>query len=244
MSCSGNKQWYVCTKGNFRGCCSVDPCSTGVCPDDSGDSSSGGDGGDGDTTTSKPESPSSQATSSPAATSETTASESSSAEPTTQYTPSPSSSQPPTQTITAFAETNGTTTTTTTTPPPGNPSSDEASFESPVSAYNRKAVIGGAVAGGLVGLVLLVLGIFWLVRRSRKRRNRRFRLLQWHGPQYQHENESGNEKGGYDNGDCEKAGVAPCVGREGNANAEDNGEGSGPGEMSIVATHILFSMQC
>ncbi|RHZ47731.1 hypothetical protein CDV55_100010, partial [Aspergillus turcosus] len=32
-SCTGNKQWYVCSKGNFRGCCSVDPCNTGVCPD-------------------------------------------------------------------------------------------------------------------------------------------------------------------------------------------------------------------
>lgn len=32
-SCTGNKQWYVCSKGNFRGCCSVDPCNTGVCAD-------------------------------------------------------------------------------------------------------------------------------------------------------------------------------------------------------------------
>ncbi|PKX91811.1 uncharacterized protein P174DRAFT_393305 [Aspergillus novofumigatus IBT 16806] len=32
-TCTGSKQWYVCSKGNFRGCCSVDPCNTGVCPD-------------------------------------------------------------------------------------------------------------------------------------------------------------------------------------------------------------------
>ncbi|KAF7128821.1 hypothetical protein CNMCM5793_003730 [Aspergillus hiratsukae] len=32
-SCTGKKQWYVCSKGNFRGCCSVDPCNTGICPD-------------------------------------------------------------------------------------------------------------------------------------------------------------------------------------------------------------------
>ncbi|OGM46433.1 hypothetical protein ABOM_004817 [Aspergillus bombycis] len=34
--CSDNKQWYVCHKGPFQGCCSVDPCSEGVCPDDIG----------------------------------------------------------------------------------------------------------------------------------------------------------------------------------------------------------------
>lgn len=34
-TCTGTKQWYVCTAGNFRGCCSSDPCTTGICPDDS-----------------------------------------------------------------------------------------------------------------------------------------------------------------------------------------------------------------
>ncbi|KAJ9493127.1 hypothetical protein VN97_g159 [Penicillium thymicola] len=33
-TCTGTDQWYVCTAGNFRGCCSSDPCTTGVCPDD------------------------------------------------------------------------------------------------------------------------------------------------------------------------------------------------------------------
>ncbi|RHZ65356.1 uncharacterized protein CDV56_109325 [Aspergillus thermomutatus] len=32
-TCTGSKQWYVCSKGKFHGCCSVDPCNTGVCPD-------------------------------------------------------------------------------------------------------------------------------------------------------------------------------------------------------------------
>ncbi|KAJ5425748.1 hypothetical protein N7465_000818 [Penicillium sp. CMV-2018d] len=36
-TCTGTKQWYVCTAGNFRGCCSSDPCTTGICPDDSDD---------------------------------------------------------------------------------------------------------------------------------------------------------------------------------------------------------------
>jgi len=28
----GTGQWYVCAKGNFRGCCTTDPCNTGYCP--------------------------------------------------------------------------------------------------------------------------------------------------------------------------------------------------------------------
>ncbi|KAE8407894.1 hypothetical protein BDV37DRAFT_224265 [Aspergillus pseudonomiae] len=32
--CSDNRQYYSCFKGPFQGCCSVDPCSKGVCPDD------------------------------------------------------------------------------------------------------------------------------------------------------------------------------------------------------------------
>ncbi|KAJ5124433.1 uncharacterized protein N7515_008258 [Penicillium bovifimosum] len=42
--CPVGKQWYVCTAGDFHGCCSTDPCTSGVCPDfdpdDNGDSSS------------------------------------------------------------------------------------------------------------------------------------------------------------------------------------------------------------
>ncbi|KAJ5555306.1 hypothetical protein N7461_003776 [Penicillium sp. DV-2018c] len=42
--CPAGKQWYVCTAGDFQGCCSTDPCTSGVCPDsdhdDNGDSSS------------------------------------------------------------------------------------------------------------------------------------------------------------------------------------------------------------
>ncbi|KAJ5210509.1 Adenovirus E3 region protein CR2 [Penicillium cf. griseofulvum] len=38
-SCTGAKQWYVCTAGNFRGCCSSDPCTTGICPDSDEDDS-------------------------------------------------------------------------------------------------------------------------------------------------------------------------------------------------------------
>ncbi|KAJ5780698.1 hypothetical protein N7457_005858 [Penicillium paradoxum] len=33
-TCTGGKLWYVCTAGQFRGCCSNDPCTTGICLDD------------------------------------------------------------------------------------------------------------------------------------------------------------------------------------------------------------------
>ncbi|EHA23478.1 hypothetical protein ASPNIDRAFT_37479 [Aspergillus niger ATCC 1015] len=39
-SCPADAQWYVCAAGGFKGCCSVDPCTTGVCPDESGSSGS------------------------------------------------------------------------------------------------------------------------------------------------------------------------------------------------------------
>ncbi|BDD63473.1 hypothetical protein MAP00_008358 [Monascus purpureus] len=38
--CTNQKLWYVCTAGNFHGCCSTDPCTTGVCPDDDRDGES------------------------------------------------------------------------------------------------------------------------------------------------------------------------------------------------------------
>ncbi|KAL4897607.1 hypothetical protein BDV59DRAFT_47003 [Aspergillus ambiguus] len=36
ISCPAGKQWYVCSAGNYHGCCAVDPCTTGVCPDENG----------------------------------------------------------------------------------------------------------------------------------------------------------------------------------------------------------------
>ncbi|OAL74616.1 hypothetical protein A7D00_0210 [Trichophyton violaceum] len=32
--CERGTQFYACSKGAYRGCCSVDPCDTGICPDD------------------------------------------------------------------------------------------------------------------------------------------------------------------------------------------------------------------
>jgi cobalamin biosynthesis Mg chelatase CobN len=32
-SCSSGYQYYACSKSNYHGCCSVDPCDSGTCPD-------------------------------------------------------------------------------------------------------------------------------------------------------------------------------------------------------------------
>ncbi|CAI7606607.1 unnamed protein product [Penicillium glandicola] len=39
-TCTTGKLWYVCTAGNFRGCCASDPCTTGICPADDDDDDS------------------------------------------------------------------------------------------------------------------------------------------------------------------------------------------------------------
>ncbi|EPS26711.1 hypothetical protein PDE_01649 [Penicillium oxalicum 114-2] len=40
-SCTGSKLWYVCSAGGgFMGCCSSDPCTTGICPDEDSNSAS------------------------------------------------------------------------------------------------------------------------------------------------------------------------------------------------------------
>lgn len=37
--CAAGKAYYVCAQGAFRGCCSTDPCGTGICNDNDDDNS-------------------------------------------------------------------------------------------------------------------------------------------------------------------------------------------------------------
>ncbi|KAL2814999.1 hypothetical protein BJX63DRAFT_187315 [Aspergillus granulosus] len=50
-TCSSDSQWYVCSRGPFQGCCWVDPCTTGICPDQSSSELSSTTEGDSETTT-------------------------------------------------------------------------------------------------------------------------------------------------------------------------------------------------
>lgn len=174
MSCPGNKQWYACTKGNFHGCCSSDPCNSGICPDDSQGTDQPGSRSNpvtsltsAPTTNSPPTTTATKPTTSPK-----TGSGASASPPTTVM--SSSSSLPSAETLTAAPETASTT--------GSNSGGSSASSDSSVHG----GLIGGVVAGS-VAAFLLVVGIILLVcYRSRKKRGKGFTLLGWYQPQYIH----------------------------------------------------------
>ncbi|KAJ5114869.1 hypothetical protein NUU61_000628 [Penicillium alfredii] len=159
-SCSGSKQWYVCTAGSFRGCCSSDPCTRGVCPDDESVSSSS-------TTTSTPSSESSADTDSltfwTTVNSRTGGAATITTEsPTTSPTASTTDAKITSLVKPSTSAAAGTTTLT---------SSSAAGARS----ASHAGLIGGVV-GGIAALVLCTLLIFcW----RRKKRAKRFTLLRW-----------------------------------------------------------------
>ncbi|RJE23456.1 hypothetical protein PHISCL_04214 [Aspergillus sclerotialis] len=147
MSCPKGKLWYVCSKRNFRGCCSADPCGDGICPD-----------GD-DTTTSDP---------SPTTTdSHTTTIDS---KPTTTTTTSATSVSSETYlttksqsvvTVTATYLSAATTT--------------AASSANDSKSSNKGSIIGGVV-GGIIGLLAILALLLFFCRRRRKQ-GKRFTLV-------------------------------------------------------------------
>ena len=174
MSCPGNKQWYACSKGNFHGCCSSDPCNSGICPDDSqGTDQSGPRSNPVTSLASSPttNSPSTTTATKPA-TSPKTGSGASASPPTTVMSSSSSSSLPSTETLTAAPETASTT----------------GSSSGGSNASGDSGVHGGLIEGVVAGSVaafLLVVGIILLVcYRSRKKHGKDFTLLGWYRPQY------------------------------------------------------------
>ncbi|EAW09370.1 uncharacterized protein ACLA_035730 [Aspergillus clavatus NRRL 1] len=150
--CPGKKQWYTCSKNNFRGCCSVDPCSSGICPDS-------------DNTV--------QTTLSTLSTAKATVP--SDRAPATGATSPiagittlpPTSSQGSITSSIASRSTAQTIVSSTDTPAAG-------------SGDNHGALIGGVV-GGILALLLLIALILLMVYRSRRKRGKQFTLLRW-GP--------------------------------------------------------------
>ncbi|KAJ5632883.1 hypothetical protein N7490_009222 [Penicillium lividum] len=139
-TCTGDKLWYVCTAGDYKGCCSSNPCTSGVCPDDDTTSST-------KTTTTKSSSISSQSSTSTSSSSSTTS--------TTLAAQATSSS---TSTIGGTSSSSTSITSATST-------STSTSASTPIS-NNHSAIIGGVV-GGIVALLIAVLLLFLWRRRSR-----------------------------------------------------------------------------
>ncbi|KAJ5594423.1 uncharacterized protein N7459_000631 [Penicillium hispanicum] len=150
-TCTGNKQWYVCSAGDFRGCCSSDPCTSGVCPDDDGSTKST------TKTTSTTSSTSSESTSSSKSlttiSTTTQATTTSGTVPVTSLTTSSDTTQ--ITSLSGASTIQSATSTSTATATTGKPSS-------------HAAIIGGIV-GGVAGLVMIAVLLFCWWRRPRER---------------------------------------------------------------------------
>ncbi|KAJ5372344.1 hypothetical protein N7517_004350 [Penicillium concentricum] len=183
-ACTGTKQWYVCTAGIFHGCCSSDPCTTGICPDDS-------DNDDSSTTPTKL-STLSLTTAGPIARlpsvtprTTTTSSMSSFSEPTTVLSTDPSTMAPE-PSPTASSITSGTSTgagiiaSSSVLAASASPSSTSPTTPNATSS-NLGAIIGGAV-GGVAVLVICAILLFCCCRRKRKygKREKGTSLVSWY----------------------------------------------------------------
>ncbi|KAJ5772195.1 hypothetical protein N7520_002724 [Penicillium odoratum] len=141
-TCTGDKLWYVCTAGDYKGCCSSNPCTSGVCPDDDSTSST-------TTTTTK-----SSSTSSPSSTSTSSSSSSSTTSTTLVAQVSPSSTS-----IIGGTSSSSTSITSAT--------STSSSTSPSTSISNNHGAINGGVVGGILALLIAVLLLFLWRRRSR-----------------------------------------------------------------------------
>ncbi|KAJ5820275.1 hypothetical protein N7474_005866 [Penicillium riverlandense] len=146
--CASGKQWYVCSKGDYSGCCSSDPCTTGICPDDNSAASS--------TTTSSTKSSSTETTTSTSKTSTETK---------TSISPLPTTSTfadaTTVQTTTSTASATGSITA----PAPVATATSSSSLNTHSS--NHAAIIGGVV-GSIAALALSIILFFLCWRRKRK----------------------------------------------------------------------------
>ncbi|PYI12963.1 hypothetical protein BO99DRAFT_478057 [Aspergillus violaceofuscus CBS 115571] len=168
-SCPANTQWYVCAKGGYSGCCSVDPCTSGVCADDSsGGGSSSSSSSRSEPATSKISSTSSKSTVVEVKTKTTSTSPSSrstTSATTTTTTTVPTATRPTTTANTA------TTTSTPTLP---------ATTHHKPNRINQALIAG--VVGGILALLILAALVLYSIYRAKKRRRGQFRLLHWRHP--------------------------------------------------------------
>ncbi|KAJ5377691.1 uncharacterized protein N7496_005100 [Penicillium cataractarum] len=155
-TCEGSKQWYVCSAGNFRGCCASDPCSSGICFDDNVSLLHLTSAASSTTSTTSSKSTSTTTgitTSTVSALPSTTDSHTSSST-------SVSSNDTSAPAATTSTESSTATSTATAT------SSVAAAASTGTHSPSKGPIIGGVVAA-IAALILIIL-LFWLCRRRRK----------------------------------------------------------------------------
>ncbi|KAJ5857408.1 hypothetical protein N7455_008302 [Penicillium solitum] len=166
--CTGDKLWYVCTAGNFRGCCSSDPCTTGICPDDTLSLTTAGVIG------LLPNVPRTTTTSSTSTSSTSTSSTSTLSGSTTVLSTDPSTTaSPPSSTASSIAS--------------ETPAGSETSNTPSAPSSNLGAIIGGVI-GGIVVLVICAVLLFCCCRRKREygKREKGSTLVSWYPSSFKH----------------------------------------------------------
>ncbi|KAJ5469596.1 hypothetical protein N7539_009214 [Penicillium diatomitis] len=179
-TCTGSKQWYVCSAGNYRGCCSTDPCTTGICPDDSQGAVSSANA----STSSSLSSSTSTANTSTRTSTRTSSSSSSSlgSDTSTSFptvTQSPTSSSSFTSSISSALSKTTTTSAETSQAPTLASSPSPAAVSSPSSQQSSsKAPIIGGVLGAIVALILALL-LCWCCWRKKRKSGRPYGDFTW-----------------------------------------------------------------
>ncbi|KAJ6114990.1 hypothetical protein N7486_000768 [Penicillium sp. IBT 16267x] len=149
-TCTGNKLWYVCSVGDYKGCCSSNPCTSGVCPDDDTTTSSTTK----TTTTSKSSSTSSDSSTSTSSSTETVATA--------------------TAETTSFSSATGSTSPSTIASATSTSTSTAAPISS--SSSNHSAIIGGVI--GVIAvfqIIAVILFCFW--KRRQRMKNTETRII-------------------------------------------------------------------
>ncbi|EGD96150.1 hypothetical protein TESG_03604 [Trichophyton tonsurans CBS 112818] len=167
--CESGIQFYACSKGAYRGCCSVDPCDTGICPDDLKIGNKRSSSTTSTSRTLRP-TPTSPRTTFP---STNTASSTTDTEFTTPLPPPgipPSSPMIPTESTTSTFKSS-----TSTSSPSLIPATGIVTLPIPEatilhSGPSRGAFIGGIVGTVVIALLLFIGAFFWFhIRRKRKK---------------------------------------------------------------------------
>ncbi|KAJ5396770.1 hypothetical protein N7509_004883 [Penicillium cosmopolitanum] len=166
-TCTDGKQWYVCNAGPYTGCCSVDPCSDGVCPDE-----------DSITTTKKVTTTStSKSTSATLSTAETTTAVEETTSSSSSKTTSEASSEATSVATSSTASILSTSTSTSSATYSTTSAESAATLTSAVSAsqtavstssshHSNSGMIGGVV-GAAIAAILLALLLYFCIKRRR-----------------------------------------------------------------------------